>query len=221
VEHLERPDAELVERQVARSGPTSDSSTSVTGRWRKALTWAGAVAYVYIGSHLPLWGVNVQALLDFENRGPSTGGLLGLYELVFQGGLHRAAILALGIMPYLTARVFLWMWRRVRPSSTTAKTTTRILTAALSVIQSIGFATFLERTPGVVANPGAGFMTTTVLTVTAAALVAMWFAEKLTESDDPDDIDDDSVLRGEITSGNFAHANESRASRPRTHGIPR
>ena len=192
------------------------------GRWRKALTWAGAIAFVYVGSRLPLWGVNVQALIDFQSRnGPSSGGLLGLYEFVFHGGLPHAAVLGIGIMPYLSARIFLWLWRSVKPSSTPSKAKTRVLTAALSVVQSIGFATFLQRIPGAVANPGAGFVATTVVTVTAASLLAMWFAEKLTEADDSDDVDQDLTLRREITSGNFAHAPESTAVRPESDRVPR
>jgi len=51
--------------------------------WRKALTWAGAIAFVYAGSHLTLWGVNAQALIDFERgNGTSSGGFLGLRRAV-------------------------------------------------------------------------------------------------------------------------------------------
>jgi preprotein translocase subunit SecY len=155
--------------------------------WRKALTWAGAIAFVYAGSHLTLWGVNAQALIDFERRnGTSSGGFLGLYELVFRGGLHRAAVLGVGIMPYLTARVYMSLARTVSPKVVASKTKTRALTCALSLIQGYGFATFLQGTPGVVVEPGPGFIVRTVLTVTAASLMAMWFAERLTERDEDD-----------------------------------
>jgi preprotein translocase subunit SecY len=186
--------------------------------WRKALTWAGAIAFVYAGSHLTLWGVNAQALVDFERRsGTSSGGFLGLYELVFRGGLHRAAVLGIGIMPYLSARIYMWLVRKVNPRVAASKAKTRALTCLLSLLQGYGFATFLQDTPGVVAAPGAGFIARTVLTVTAASLVAMWFAERLTSRDEDDGlpaIGDVSGLRAELPDGNFAHAIDPAAAQP-------
>jgi preprotein translocase subunit SecY len=144
-----------------------------------------------MGSRIPLSGVNVQALARYMSG--ARGGLLGLYEMVFQGGLYRGAVLGLGIMPYLTARIYMRLWRAVDPKAEPSRRATRILTIALSVIQSLGVATFLQGAPGVVAAPGPGFITKTVLTLTGGSLVAMWFGEQITERGEADDEEEVSV----------------------------
>jgi preprotein translocase subunit SecY len=189
---------------------------------RRLVAFITAIPLIVVGSRITLPGVSVEGLAKFV--GDSRGGLLGLYELVFQGGLHRGAVLSLGIMPYLSARVYLWLWRRVRHGPKASRTTTRALTIVLSVIQSLGIAALFQGMPGVVANPGPGFIATTVLTLTAGSLVAMWLGEQFTQSDEPDyldPIDDDPALRGEIASGNFAHAPETSATRPQPDGVRR
>jgi preprotein translocase subunit SecY len=155
---------------------------------RRAATWLGAFAYFYLGSRVKLPGVSVDHLMRFAQG--ARGGLLGLYELVSSGGLHRGAIVGIGIMPYLTARIYMRLARTVSPRIAALDNEDRIrrtrwLTGALAVIQSLGFASFLQRVPNVVATPGLGFTATTVLTLTAASLIAMWFGEQLTESDEP------------------------------------
>jgi preprotein translocase subunit SecY len=156
--------------------------------WRKPLTWAAFVAFAFVGSRVSLAGIDVKRVVAFI--GDSRGGLLGLYEMVFQGGLNRGGILALGIMPYLSARVYLWLWAKVSPGSAAIsfearRRRTRLTTTALALAQSVGFATFLRSIPGAVTSP-ATFMATTMLTLTATSLVAMWFGEQLTERDEPD-----------------------------------
>src|SRR5439155_24126260 len=57
-----------------------------------------------IGAHIATPGVNVDALADFmSTRG--TGTLFGLYDLFSGGGLRRATVFALGIMPYISASI--------------------------------------------------------------------------------------------------------------------
>ena len=165
----------------------------MTGWWRRPALILGAIAYVYVGSRLSLPGVDVQRLVALRNQAP--GGLLGLYELVFAGGLHRGALLTVGIMPYLTARIWMRLARIVSPRVAALGDHARIvrtrwLTGALAVVQSFGVALFLQRVPNVVANPGMGFTATTVLALTGASLVAMWFGEKLTETDDEPELSD-------------------------------
>ncbi|MGH7602651.1 MAG: preprotein translocase subunit SecY, partial [Gemmatimonadaceae bacterium] len=59
-----------------------------------------------IGAHVTAPGVDVVALTDFfANKGQ--GGLLGMYDLFVGGGLSRATVFALGIMPYISASIFI------------------------------------------------------------------------------------------------------------------
>ena len=92
-------------------------------------------------------------------------------------------------MPYLSARCFLWLARIVNPSlramsadeSGRAKLTrwTRYVTMGVALVQSYGFARFVESIPGAVAHPGPAFIGQTMIVLTGGAIVAMLIGERL------------------------------------------
>lgn len=142
------------------------------------------------GAHIATPGVNVQVLADFiRNQGAQT--LFGVYDLFVGGGLSRATVLALGIMPYISASIMFQLAGAVFPyidklqkeEEGRKKITqwTRYTTVVLSIFQAYGFAIFTESLPGAVANPGWGFRIITVLTLTTGAVFVMWLGERITE----------------------------------------
>ena len=73
--------------------------------WQK-ITFTFLCLVIYrVGAHVAAPGVDVIAITDFF-RNQQTGGLLGLYDLFVGGGLSRATVFALGIMPYISASIF-------------------------------------------------------------------------------------------------------------------
>ena len=77
--------------------------------WQK-ITFTFLCLLVYrIGAHITVPGVDVLALTDYfhQQQQGGGGGLLGLYDLFVGGGLSRATVFALGIMPYISASIFL------------------------------------------------------------------------------------------------------------------
>src|SRR6185503_2096166 len=144
-----------------------------------------------IGAHVTAPGVNPQALLDFFRNQQNSGGLLGLYDLFTGGQLSRATVFALGIMPYISASIFLQIAGAVMPS--VEKMTkdeegrkkinqwTRYATVILAAVQGWGFALFTESLQGVVSNPGFGFRLQTTFFLTTGALFVMWLGEQITE----------------------------------------
>lgn len=121
-----------------------------------------------VGAHITVPGVNVIALTDFfANQGKS--GLLGLYDLFVGGGLSRATVFALGIMPYISASIFMQIAGAVVPQVDKMQKEeegrkrinqwTRYITVGLAVVQAWGFALFTESLPNAVAHPGLGFKT--------------------------------------------------------------
>jgi preprotein translocase subunit SecY len=143
-----------------------------------------------VGSHVTVPGVDVIALTDFfANQGK--GGLLGLYDLFVGGGLSKATVFALGIMPYISASIFMQIAGAVVPQIDKMQKEeegqkrinqwTRYLTVALAVVQAWGFALFTESLPGAVANPGVGFKVEMVLFLTTGAIFVMWLGEQITE----------------------------------------
>ena len=61
-----------------------------------------ALVVYRIGAHITAPGIDVRALIEFFQNQQS-GGLLGLYDLFVGGGLSRATVFALGIVPYISA----------------------------------------------------------------------------------------------------------------------
>ncbi|MFN0099685.1 MAG: preprotein translocase subunit SecY [Gemmatimonadaceae bacterium] len=142
-----------------------------------------------VGSHVTAPGVDVTAMLNFfQNQG---NGLLGLYDLFVGGNLSRSTIFALGIMPYISASIFMQIGAAVVPQlekmqkdeEGRKKITqlTRYFTVLLAAVQGWGYALFTSGITGAVINPGSGFMFQMVLFLTTGALFVMWLGEQITE----------------------------------------
>jgi preprotein translocase subunit SecY len=166
---------------------------------RKAVVGIAGLLLIEVGGRIGLPGLNTQVLSDFLlHRG---GGVLSIYNWFVGGALARGAVLALGIMPYLSARLYVWLARSAFPTVANLeadeagrmklRVATRFLTAGLALVQSYGVAKFAQAIPGAVAQPGAGFIIQTMLTLTAGAIVATVLAEQVsmdlaaTEDDEP------------------------------------
>ncbi len=98
---------------------------------------------------------------------------------------------ALGIMPYISASIFVQIAGAVVPTvdkmqkdeEGRKKLTqwTRYLTVLLAAIQAYGFALFVQSVPGAVAAPGFGFTAGMMLVLTTGAMFVMWLGEQITE----------------------------------------
>ena len=143
-----------------------------------------------LGAHIATPGVNVQVMADFmQNQGAQT--LFGVYDMFVGGGFSRATVLALGIMPYISASimfqlagaVFPYVEKLQKEEEGRKKITqwTRYMTVGLALGQAYGFSVFTESLAGAVASPGWGFQSMTMLTLTTGAVFVMWLGEQITE----------------------------------------
>ena len=143
-----------------------------------------------VGAHITVPGINVGALR--EQFGALQGTFLGIYDMFVGGGLSRATIFALGIMPYISASIMFQLLAAVFPTvekmqkegeEGRKKLTqwTRYVTILLSLVQSYGYSVFLGSLPGAVVLPGLTFTFTTVVTLTVGAVFVMWLGEQITE----------------------------------------
>ena len=149
------------------------------------------LAIYRLGSHITTPGVDIRALEQLA--GQFQGTIFGIYDMFVGGGLQRATIFALGIMPYISASILFQLLAAVFPTieklqkhegeEGRRKLTqwTRYTTIGLSLMQSYGYAIFLESQPGAVIAPGWGFRLTTVLMLTTGAVFIMWLGEQITE----------------------------------------
>ncbi|MCX6369915.1 MAG: preprotein translocase subunit SecY [Solirubrobacterales bacterium] len=164
---------------------------------RKKLAFTALLLALYrLGAHLPVPGVNIQAIEEIQKQFGG-GGILNLLNTFSGGGLSRMAIFALGIMPYITASIILQLLTVVLPSLEKlskegevgqAKITqyTRYLTVGLAFAQSIGYVYLFksqEASAGqpVINNFNIGTLFLIVLTLTAGCVVVMWMGELITQ----------------------------------------
>src|ERR1700716_26675 len=138
-----------------------------------------------IGAHITAPGVEVQALTDFfRNQSQKGGGLLGLYDLFTGGQLSRATVFALGIMPYISASIFVQIAGAVVPQVEKMQKDeegrkrinqwTRYAPVGVAAVQAWGFALFTESLQGAIANPGMGFRLQMAFFLTTGAVFVMW-----------------------------------------------
>ncbi len=166
---------------------------------KKLLFTLFALAVYRLGGHIPLPGINAQALGMLMSQLKQQGSIFGMYDIFVGGALSRSAILFLGVMPYISASiifqllgsVFPQIERLQRDQAGRRKVTqyTRYLTVALAAFQATSIAIFLETQKftsaagemAIVFDPGWGFRLTAMLTLTCGAIFAMWLGEQITE----------------------------------------
>src|SRR5687768_3846293 len=131
------------------------------------------------GAHITVPGVNrILLTAAFEQF---QGGLLGVYDLFTGGALSKATVLALGIMPYISASIMFQLLAAVVPSvekmqkegeDGRKKLTqwTRYATVGLALLQGYGYAVFVQSIPGAVRNPGFFYLASTALILTIGAV---------------------------------------------------
>lgn len=169
----------------------------ITERWRRIGFAAAAVAVGQLGAYVAAPRLDVEVLrAAFVARRAAGGGLLALYDWLVGGALSRGAVVALGIVPYLTARIYLRLARLAFPrvdalaaddaGRATLARWTRALTVGLSLVQAYGFARFAQQVPGAVSHPGVGFVVRTMALLTAGAVLVTWLAEQAARSEDDD-----------------------------------
>ena len=81
---------------------------------RRLLFLLGALIVYRIGTHVPVPGINASVLEElFKSQ---QGGILGLMNVFSGGALQRFSILALGIMPYISASIIMQLASVVVPT---------------------------------------------------------------------------------------------------------
>ena len=149
----------------------------------------GALLVYRLGTYIPLPGIDPGAWEQiFQTQ---SGGILGMFNMFAGGGIHRMAIFALNIMPYISASIIVQLMTTVSPTLEQLKKEgeqgrkvinqyTRYGTVFLAAIQAYGIAIGLEGAQNVVADPGIFFRLSTVITLTGGTVFLMWLGEQVT-----------------------------------------
>jgi preprotein translocase subunit SecY len=115
-----------------------------------------------------------------------------MFNMFAGGGIHRMAIFALNIMPYISASIIVQLMTTVSPTLEQLKKEgeagrkvinqyTRYLTVLLAAVQAYGIAVGLEGSQAVVSSPGMFFVISTVITLTGGTVFLMWLGEQITQ----------------------------------------
>jgi preprotein translocase subunit SecY len=154
----------------------------------------GALIVFRIGTHIPVPGIDPVALAEMFKQ--TQGSIVDLFNMFSGGALERFSVLALGVMPYISASIIMQLMTTVVPSleqlkkegeSGRRKITqyTRYGTVLLAIFQGLGIAIALEgqRAGGVpvVIEPGIGFKLVTVVTLVTGTMFIVWLGEQVTE----------------------------------------
>ena len=149
----------------------------------------GALLVYRLGTYIPLPGIDPNAWEQIFNT--QAGGILGMFNMFSGGGIHRMAIFALNIMPYISASIIIQLMTTVSPTLEALKKEgeqgrkimnqyTRYLTVVLAAFQAYGIGVGLQGTGSVVSNPGIFFLMSTTITLTGGTMFLMWLGEQIT-----------------------------------------
>ena len=149
----------------------------------------GALLVYRLGTYIPLPGIDPAAWEQIFRT--QAGGILGMFNMFSGGGIHRMAIFALNIMPYISASIIIQLMTTVSSTLEQLKKEgeqgrkvinqyTRYLTVALAAFQSYGIALGLEGAGSVVSDPGLFFRLSAVITLTGGTMFLMWLGEQIT-----------------------------------------
>jgi len=177
---------------LARIGSVLQNIYKIPELRSRILFTLGVLAVFRLAAHIPTPGINGEALSTFLlERG---GAVMGFLDIFSGGALSRVTIVALGIMPYISASIILQLMTVVMPTlGQLAKEGehgrriitqyTRYLTVAIATIQATGIAFGLEgmNQGRFVMEPGWHFRFMTVITLVGGTSFLMWLGEQITE----------------------------------------
>jgi preprotein translocase subunit SecY len=154
----------------------------------------GALILFRLLSFVPMPGIDPAAMAALYQT--QSGGILDVFNTFSGGALERMSIVALGVMPYITASIVVQLgatlypaWQQLRKEGETGRKKlnqyTRYLTVLLTSVQGYWVAVGLESlgaTQGVAAvvEPGIVFRIAATISLVGGTLFLMWIGEQIT-----------------------------------------
>ena len=155
----------------------------------RVLFVVGALVVYRIGTYVPVPGINPEALVRFFDE--QGGTIIDLFNMFSGGALERLSILALGIMPYISAAIIMQLMTAIIPSLKELRKEgeqgrrqitqyTRYGTLGLATLQAGGISVALQ-TQGIAMYGGYSFAFSTIVTLVTGTMFLMWLGEQITE----------------------------------------
>jgi len=151
------------------------------------------IAIYRLGAHIVLPGINPNKMSE---TGDSNTGILGLIDAFSGGAFNQASIFALGIMPYISASIFMQLmtvlvprFQKMQKEGESGRKKinqyTRYLTVIVTILQASAYVTYLQgmtqQSGAIMAGYAGFFWLSTVVVLTAGTMFVMWMGEKITD----------------------------------------
>ena len=163
---------------------------------RSKILFTLLLIFIYrIGTFIVLPGINPDGLQQLDQSASS--GILGLINTFAGGAFSQASIFALGIMPYISASIFMQLmtvlvprFQKMQKEGESGRKKinqwTRYLTVAVTVVQASAYVNYLKDlargNPAMMISDYSNmFLISTVVILTAGTLFVMWLGEKITD----------------------------------------
>ena len=157
--------------------------------WARLRFLFAAIIIYRIGTHIPVPGFDPDRLAELFTQ--NQGTYLGLFNMFSGGALERMSILALGVMPYISASIIMQLLSATVPALEQLKKEgdsgrrkinqyTRYGTVLLALIQgtamAVGFAS-----QGLAYEVSTMFYAVAISSLVAGAVFLMWLGEQISE----------------------------------------
>lgn len=151
------------------------------------------IAIYRVGAHIVLPGIDPNLM---QSGQANSTGILGLIDAFSGGAFNQASIFALGIMPYISASIFMQLmtvlvprFQKMQKEGESGRKKinqyTRYLTVIVTVLQASAYVSYLQgmtQQTGAIMQGFAGyFWLSTVVVLTAGTMFVMWMGEKITD----------------------------------------
>lgn len=160
---------------------------------RKRILLTLTLILVYrVGSFVVLPGVNYTALMNAQAQG-GQNALETLLSLFSGGGFTNASVMALGIMPYISASIIMQLLGMAVPAVQKMQNEgesgrkrinnyTRILTIIICALQAPSYLTlYVESKNAMPLDASTFWWTQTILVLIAGSMFAVWLGERITD----------------------------------------
>lgn len=161
---------------------------------RKRIILTLSLVLIYrIGSFIMLPGVDATAVLEYTAQKKSDNALESLLSLFSGGGFTNVSVMALGIMPYISASIIMQLLGMAVPAVQKMQnegesgrkqinTYTRILTIIICAVQAPSYISlYASSIPGALPAATSLWWTTAVASMIAGSMFAVWLGERITD----------------------------------------
>lgn len=152
------------------------------------------ILFIYrIGMYIPIPGINLILLKDYmQNSGSIASSIFNFIDLFSGGSLSTCALFALGISPAISASIIMQFLGFSIPylemlnkegeyGRAIIGRYTRLLALGISIVQSLGYAFYLESFTAdrIVFNPGFNFKLFFTICMVAGSMFVMWLGDQI------------------------------------------